>query len=282
MDFDTRANVLSLEIKETWEPEVQEVNRQNQDRIRAGLAGEFGQIDIEAKINNFVALGPAPVSILAFHNKFLRQIRYAFVIGSYYPALTGTCALGERILNHLILNLRDYHKSTQEYKKVYDKESIADWHQAIETLRRWQVLLPEVIEGYRELAEVRHQKAIHFDPETDYNDRELALEAIQLLSRIIQTQFPAFGSPHWFIPEIPEESFIKKGVEEQPFIRIIYIPKCWLVGPYHQVNAEVDKAADTVRWTYVDDYEYPSREISDREFAELFKNRVSQGSDNTA
>jgi hypothetical protein len=28
-------------------------------------------------------------------------------MGSYYPALTGACALRERILNHLMLTLRD-------------------------------------------------------------------------------------------------------------------------------------------------------------------------------
>jgi len=45
--------------------------------------------------------------VIAYHNSFLRRVRDAFASGNYYPALTAGCALGERILNHLILDLRE-------------------------------------------------------------------------------------------------------------------------------------------------------------------------------
>jgi len=105
-DIDSRASLLSIEIKETWAPEVKEMHRRNQEAIRQGLMEEFGQEHVLTKLDNFIALGNAPFSIVTFHNKFLRQVRTAFFMGAYYPALTGACALGERVLNHLILGLR--------------------------------------------------------------------------------------------------------------------------------------------------------------------------------
>ena len=65
----------------------------------------YGAFDAQTKAQNLKDMGNAPFSILAFHNKFLHQIRDSFILGAYYPALTGACALGERILNHLALNL---------------------------------------------------------------------------------------------------------------------------------------------------------------------------------
>jgi hypothetical protein len=93
----------------------------------------------------------------------------------------------------LILKLRGFYTNTPEYKKVYQKSSFDNWQVAINTLESWNVLLPNVVVLYRELAEIRNQKAIHFNPETDENDREPSLKTIHLLSEIIQTQFGAFG-----------------------------------------------------------------------------------------
>jgi hypothetical protein len=268
MDF--RASHLSREIKETWEPEVQEMHRQNHERLVKSFVFEFGEWNAEAKIQNFIELGNAPFSIIAFHNKFFRQVRYAFVIGSYYPALTGACALGERILNQLLLNLRDFYKATPEYKNVYRKSSFDNWQVAIDTLEAWRVLLPDSVADYRRLAEIRN-RAIHFNPDTDHNDRELALEAIQTLSRIIDNQFTVFGIRPWFIPGTPGVSFIKKEAEADPFIRTVYLPNCALVGPYHTL--EVETTPEGTKWIIHDNYDYEQKEISDEEFAELVNNR---------
>jgi hypothetical protein len=232
---------------------------------------EFGVVYAEAKIQNFIDLGDAPFSILAFHNRFLRQIRNAFVIGSYYPALTGACALGERILNHLLLNLRDYYRSTPEYKNVYRKSSFDNWQLAIDTLEAWHILLPLVVTEYRKLAEFRN-RSIHFDPTMDQDDRSLALEAIHTLSNIIQEQFSGgFGKQPWFIPNIRGASFIKKEAEEQPFIKVVYLPNCALVGPYFRLEPRVTEYGTEI--IVHDQHNYEQKDISDEEFAVLFKNR---------
>jgi hypothetical protein len=269
-DMDFRASHLSLEINNRWEPDVKEMHRQNKERLIEGLLNDFGSINGEAKIRNFLDLGDSPLSIIAFHNKFFRQIRHSFVIGSNYPALTGACALGERILNHLLLNLRGFYKTAPEYKKIHRKSSFDNWQIAIDILAAWNILLPEVVVNFRKLAEIRNQ-TIHFNPETDRNDHELALKAIQTLSNIILDQFCAFGLRPWFITDTPGASFIKKEVEEHPFIKTIYLPNCTLVGPYHELTLEMVPGGPNV--TIRDEYEYEEKEISDGEFAELFRNK---------
>ena len=150
-DFDTRATILSREIEEAWEPQVKEIWAENKIRVREGLLAEYGPWDGFRKIDDFTEMGSAPVSVIAFHNNFFRQVRSAFVIGAYYPALTGACALGERILNQLVLQLREDLRGSPEYKKVYNRDSFDNWDLAIDTLENWQVVLPEVVVNFRKL-----------------------------------------------------------------------------------------------------------------------------------
>lgn len=267
-DLDSTANILAMQISESWEPHVQEGHRKNKEQVTQEMIQKYGRSHIETKIQNLIDLGSSPFSVLAFHNKFLRQIRNSYITGSYYPALTGACALGERILNYLLLTLRGFYRSTLQHKKVYRKSSFDDWTLAIDTLEAWHILLPEAVNDYRKLAEIRN-RAIHFDPATDQNDRALALSSISILSNIIQTQFSGFGPQPWFIPNIPGASFIKKEAEKEPFIKVVYLPNCALVGPYHTLDFE---PTDThVKVKVHDGYLYPETEISDQEFADLFK-----------
>ena len=190
------------------------------------------------------------------------------MIGGYYPALTGACALGERILNHLVLSLRDFFKNSPEYKDVYRKDTFDKWDVPISTLKSWGVLQPDVVTAFNELKDIRN-RAIHFRPETDHNDRSLALTAIHTIKRVIDGQFSAIGVHPWFIPDSPNTAFLKKSVENDPFIRTVYIPNCVLVGPYHKLERS------SSGWIVHDDFAYEEREISDEEFARLFNEKSS-------
>jgi hypothetical protein len=263
-DFDARANILTLEIRNGWDDDLKKRHRLNKEAVEKSLIVSYGEQDHEAKLQNFLDLGDKPVSILAFHNRFFEQIRTAFVMGAYYPALTAACALGERILNYLLLMLRDYYKHTPEYKTLYSKDSFDNWDVPIDTLESWGILLPDVSRQFRCLRDMR-QTAVHFRPEVDHNDRELALEAILCLRDIVRNQFSAFGPQPWFIPGIPGESYIKKNWESNPFIREVYLPRCRLVGPKHRIEELAPEVVAN------DDVQYEDREITDEEFRELRK-----------
>lgn len=261
-DFDARTTTLKIEIQDGWEERVKKQWIANKTSIKEGLIAEYGAFGAFEKINNFIELDVNFISIIAFHNKFLQQIRSAYVIGSYYAALTGACALGERILNHLILRLRDYYKGTEEYKKVYSKDSFDNWDLAINTLEVWEALLPNVATSFRDLKEIRN-KSIHFNPETDNNDKDLALEAISKLKEIVSGQFSGFGTQPWFIEGTRGACYIKSEFEETPFVKEIVIPNCVKVGHLHRLEHGHSG------WVVHDSHDYADVEISDERFAEL-------------
>lgn len=263
-DFDTRVHILTLEIRDEWKDDIKRQYRQNKETIGKSLIISYGAQAQEVKLQNFIDLGDKPISILAFHNRFFEQIRTAFVMRAYYPALTGACALGERILNYLLLILRDDYKNTPEYKTVYRRDRFDNWDVPIDTLQSWGILLPEVVKQFLRLKDMRH-KAIHFRPEVDLNDRELALEAIQCLREIIRNQFSGFGPQPWFITSIPGEIYIKKNWENNPFIRKVYLPNCLLVGPKNRIETLIPQVVVN------DNFEYEDREITDEEFSDLRK-----------
>ena len=290
VSFDTRPWFLAQEVKDDWEEKVRHLGLENKQQIADGLAQQYGIWNIEEKLGNFLALGREPFSVVAFHNRFLRQCRDAFVTGSFYPALTGACALGERILNHLVLKLRDYHKGTASYKKVYDKESFDKWNTAIDVLEEWQVFIDEgvfrawqafvidrtrlskeetdlhtssgVADLFRRLHNLRND-SLHFRVDLDVETRKPALRAIQLLQDIVAAQFGVEGPLPWFIPGARGQPFIRKEFEDTPFIREFYLPACVLVGPDYRT----ERVGNTLQVS--DPGPYEDKGISDEQFVEL-------------
>lgn len=256
-DFDSRALLLKP-VQDEWEERVKELHIENQEKIISGLVGQFGEFGFDRKLENFRELGQKPFSVLAFHNKFLNQIRNSYVVGSYYPALTGAAALGERILNYMMLLLREYHRDAPEYKKLYRKKSFDNWDTAIDALESWGELLPSAAEKFRGLNGKRNN-AIHFNPETDRNDKELALDAILLLQETIQIQFSSFGAQLWCF-NVPGETYIKKEWEDKPFVKEVFVPNSILVGPRNKIIEVMP------RMVVDDQQEYPDKEITDEEF----------------
>jgi len=268
VDFDSRSNALKLKIEEDWNPSVKALHEKNKKQVREGLQLEFGLSSWNQKEKNLVDIGSSFPSVIFFHNKFLKQARSAFVMGAYYPAFTGITTLTERILNHLIIQVREDFKHTDEYKKVYNKDSFTDWDQIIRILESWDVILSEAKPPLKKLQKLRHQYAAHFNPETDRRDREFALDSILAFQEFIKLQFGFFGDQPWFIPGCKGEFFIKREYETHPFVKRIYLPNCVRVGPKFRL--------ETVEGGFqVFDEEYPDVEITDNEFLqqrEEFKN----------
>jgi hypothetical protein len=265
-DFDTRVRILEIEIRDDWDEPVKASHRQNRENLLARLRQEFGVQYFDQRLRNFIELGSAPFSILSYHNAFFRQAREAFIYGAYFPSLTATCALGERILNHLILDLRTSFKSTPQYKKVHRKESFDDWERAIGVLTAWNVLREEVAVHFRELAILRH-RSVHFNPSTYDDVRRDALAALGHMRAIVEGQFSSFGPLPWFIQDTLGACFIKKAFETDPFVKTFYLPQCPLVGPLYAIDFHPNGLL------VFDREEYPGAEISDEEFRDRFNSR---------
>lgn len=168
----------------------------------------------------------------------------------------------------MILLLRDDYKNTKHYKDVYSKKAFDNWDKMIVPLRDWEVLLPEVVEKFNELKKLRNY-SIHFNADTEVQDKEYAESAIEVLKDIVKLQF-GVGGPvlrPWFINSIPGASYISKEAEEWPFVKKIILPNCVLVGYKHRLENESN-------WfEVIDDYEYEDKEITDEEFKDLLVTR---------
>lgn len=258
-DFDTRARLFDP-IPEEWEEQVKAHHRESQAQAIQGLQAEYGTENFDVKLQNFIDLGAKSFSVIGFHNRFYAQARAAFVQCHYYPALTAICALGERVLNHLVLGLRDHYKTSPNYRFVYRKESFDNWNVPLDALRDWGVLTPKAETSFRELLR-RRNEAIHFNLETERNDRRDALEALFIFGLILESQFASFGNLPWlFTP--PGEVYVRKEWEDRPFVRLIYLPNALYVGYKHEV-------VNVFPWQVADSGEYSANDVTDEEFSRL-------------
>lgn len=262
--FDTRSHTLQ-DAQEQWEPRVKELHLENKKRLIELLRHELGEQDFEAKLNNFIDFGHSPFSIIAHHNVYFHQARYAFIHGFYYPALTSACALGERILNHLFLDMRAYFPRSSIDKKSHTRKSIDDWVKAIAVLEDWKVFQhAEVNEAFEKLMDLRH-KSLHFSRETNENVRGDALKALHYLSTVIEKQF-GFQQTN-VISGSKGAFFLTKQAEINPFLKHYYVPQCACVSPYYRMRNE------NGIWLVFDHIDVGTDEVSDEEFLRLFTNR---------
>jgi hypothetical protein len=260
---------LTTTIQENWEDKVKEHWQANREKSLSELRREFGDLNFNNKLANFIEIGPAPFWIVSYHNAFFHQARASFILGAYYPALTGASALGERVLNHLVLELREQYKHTPTYKKVYRKKTLDDRNRAIDALAEWGVLRDEVANQFRSLASLRH-RSIHFNPATYGSVKQDALEAIKYINKIIELQFASVGNLPWFIFGTKGACFIKRQYETEPFVKSFYLPRCPFVTPYYAL-----KPWSAGTWLLFDRAD-SAPEGSDQAFCEALNSRTSE------
>ena len=264
-DFDSTPLHLN-DPNESWEQSVKALHLKNREETTEQLKLAYGEKHISMVIENLRALGPKGLSLISYHNVMHSQARKAFTIGAYYPALVSACSLGERILNHLILDLREHFKTSPHYRDVYNKDSFDNWARCVKILMDWGVLLPDVATNFLNLAQLRN-RSIHFDPQTYRTMRDDALAALKLFDSIIAVQFGYFRRQPWFIENTPGAQFVKKTYETDPFVRFYIIPASAFVG--FNYGMELDASG----WRHLDYSDYGNSEISDDEFAKQFRER---------
>lgn len=269
--FDTRNRLLdSGDDEHNWDPHIREQWERNRRQITVGLLHELGAVDFETKFDNYRDVGVAPMSVVALHNIFLAQIRHAFVVGAYYPALVGAGALGERMLNQLVIVLRnDYRDHPATTPEIASWKSFSKWRQCTDALAGWGVLSDHLVDDFVRLGRLRH-RAVHYNPGLDNTDaRDAAMAAVRLMQDIIQKLFPPLGGPPRFIEGTSGHSYLSLGVETQPLIKHFYLPASVLVSPRFQMLPMTEE--DGSSWFDVhDDGEYQLRypTLSDAQFAD--------------
>lgn len=262
--FDTRPYVLTIETEGFGEPE-RGLWEATKARIRQELVSAFGQDQAERKEHDFVELGPAPFSVVGYHNRLLGQCRLAFIAGAYYPALLGVCGLGERLLNHLVLDLRGSFTGHPATKQVALRDSIQNWKRATETLQAWDVVSEQVVELFRQLEGAR-QAAVHYRPVPETVWRDRALSAIRLFEEIVRHQFETSGADVPWLFEANGAVLIRRVWEERPFVRNFYLPNCALVSPRHELTWETDHFT-----AYEDPADGSATSLSDEEYAHEYE-----------
>ena len=236
VDFDTRNVVLNLEIQDGWDAEVKAMWEENKAGVRANLLAEFGPLDADAKLDNYRAMGPAPWSVVFEHSALLRQVRSSFAHADFYPALVGTCALGERLLHQLVLALReDFVNHSATTKRVRTGNLGNAWGTLISVLEGWGILDKQVADIYRELESRRHA-AVHFDPGLTAAGRDSALAALVALQEIVEHVFEPHSGPPRYIANIDGASYIASAAEQEPLVQRIFLPNCALVSPAHRLE----------------------------------------------
>ncbi|NEJ98635.1 hypothetical protein [Rhizobium ruizarguesonis] len=269
--FDFDSTPMNLKDHENhWDEQVKNEHANNRAQAVERLKLEHGARHIEMIIKNTIDLGPKSMSLLSYHNILHEQARRSFVTGAYYPVLVATCSLGERILNHLVLDLRDSFKASPHYKKVYRKDSFDYWPFAVTVLMDWKVLVNGVEAGFLALSDLRN-RSIHFNPDTYRSLRDDALTALHRLDKIIAKQFGYFGRQPWFIENTPGAQFIKRNYETDPFVRTYIIPRSGFVGPLY--GMELTREG---RWQHLDYHDYGDEELADEAFARRVRERDSK------
>lgn len=295
-DFDFRANILN-QTTEGFSKEEKALLQKQKDKIKKEIINEFGRTGGEDKIKRFKERGEKPFSIITYHNFLLDQIRNSYVQGAFYPALTSACTLGERILNHLILDLREEFKEIKPQKEnshpcsdcknydllkqkglikveldIYTCKSCSNWKLMIETLSNWSVINPYVKGLFDDLQKKRH-KSIHFNAKLTANLEKESLKAIEILQNIIKMQFSAFFDSEYFI-NVKGEAYLKKELEDKPFFKKYYIPNCKLVTPFYTVKTVMSK---DILYFIIQDIEIEDKEISDGEFSKRREEFIKSG-----
>ena len=232
-----------------------------EDDIKDFIKLRFGEVNLSEKIKRYKEIERTPIGIVEEYWQILQEIINSYTMGDFYLSLVGSCTLGERIFNRLIIKLRDYYKDTKEYKEVYSKRTINDWSKAIRILKRWKIIDEKLEKDYKSLEKLR-QESVHYQAK-DQDFEEMSKKAIKYIANITNNLFGIINRKDILLVfDVPGEIYIRKKAENTPLVKEFYIPSAVLVGYKHQIKEN----------RIIDNYFYPEEKISDEKFVKLRKN----------
>lgn len=146
------------------------------------LKAKWGEFDFSSKLERFIRLDLSYIAIPEEYFNLLQPVVDSYCCGNFYPAITSAGALGERILNRLIIKLRKYYKSTEQYSKSINKNSFGHWDLPISILYEWGILSDTVKGAFHRLKKYRNE-SIHYNEGYDFESN--SHEAIKALADVI-------------------------------------------------------------------------------------------------
>ncbi|MGE4545308.1 MAG: hypothetical protein AB7D06_14460 [Pedobacter sp.] len=250
--LDTRVRLLNNESM-----------RGHYDHISNGLKAEWGEQGFPEKLSRFKELNLSFLGIPEEYYSFLWDIVSSYCCGRYYPAMTSAGALGERILNRLIIKTREYFKSSSHYKKIYKKDSFDQWDYPVLVLKEWGVISSKVAEIFLILKSFRND-SIHYNDNYDFEKNAEA--AVRALSEIIDLQFNYEKRKDLlWVFDVPGEIWVKSEAVNQPFVKEFILPHCALITPYCEPTATPPIRGKNT----------PLKPLSDQEFMEARKKKLT-------
>jgi hypothetical protein len=243
----------------TWEPRVRQLHDENRQAMVDRLRYVHGEANLNAVIGNVRDLGSDPWSTIGWHIHLWLEVRHAFVSGAYFPAAVSAGALGERILNHLLVDLADDCASDDD-RRLIAKEKAPTYGAALRILRRWAVLEPRAVQEFDRLRSLRNS-LVHFDPALYEDLRGRSLEAVTALRDAIDSQFGVLV-PRRLIHGTPGAMFARKDVEAEPFFQHYIKPVALYVSPRHSIDLD----QTTGRWAVSVEEPVEADVDSDEEF----------------
>ena len=229
-------------------------------RLRSFVIGHHGEFKADEKTERYLEVEPPNLCVVVEYHEMMRQVESSYVSMDDYPALTGACCLGERILNMLVLKLRNYYKTSNYDKKVWQRDSIQNWGLAIKTLQDWGVLQDDTAARFKEPYKLRNA-SVHYSSLGDIQPS--ALRAVQLVMSITND---LFGNRDDVFFSCPGELYIRQVKETEPIVQEFFIPNCSLVGYKHSIES-IDGPPIVLKVN--DQFDYESRIINDEEFKTL-------------
>ncbi len=228
------------------------------------LARSHGEIDIGTKFDRWLRLEPPSFCAPPEYHELLREVESSYIHGDHFPALTGACCLGERVLHELVFGLKEDFTHTRTYKRVANKKSIQDWPTSIGILTDWSIIDSETAAAFDELHNLR-DPAVHVG-NVDSRAQQAA-RAVQLVYAVTAT---LFGEQHPRFFRAPGEIYVSREFEADPFTMKFVLPHCTKLGYRHTVEGGPGQAV--IR----DPEPYADEPLTDEEFAERRAERQAQ------
>jgi len=158
----------------------------------------------------------------------------------------------------------DYVNHQASTRRVRTGNLPNDWGALIDVLHGWGVLDDETAVLYRQIEQQRHA-SVHFNRDLLPARREPALEALQVIQRIIEAVLAPHGGPPRWIANTPGNSYLGLQAEAEPIVQRIFIPRCALVSPGHRLQYHENGAPE---WLAFDDLDRRCEPLSDEQFAQ--------------